>query len=131
MRQISEYCLLSAFDDRDWLEVACFNAQQSLELLLRYFVLSKQDLPIIHDIQEMYGYLKALGFEYSAESELLEIADKVTLWEQYEVEEDTRAVIDMVKEVYNHIDQLKLEYVSYLAKVIFDESSTVKNQQCH
>ena len=83
MLQQSKNALTKTADDDAYLDVACFEAQQSLEFLMKAILL-ENGIPYdkSHDIRYLLSLMEGIGFEFERQDSLELLADTITDWEE-------------------------------------------------
>lgn len=105
-------------DDECYMDVACFNMQQSLELLLKFIIEDRgMQAPKTHDICDLLVFVKTAGFVYSKYDALYEMGDTLTKWEtRSRYGSGIISTIEKLRDVYKHIVQLEDEYKEFSDK---------------
>ena len=101
--------------DNSYLDWACFNAHQSLELLLKYIIeTGGLQSPKTHAINDLIIFCKETGFTYSRFNELNNLAYDINKWEtKTRCGEGVKVNIDELNIVYEHISKIKEEFITY------------------
>ena len=83
MFEQSKNALGKIADDDAYLDVACFEAQQAIEFLMKA-ILMEYGIPYnrTHDIRYLLNLLIETGFEFDKQDSLDLLADTITNWEQ-------------------------------------------------
>ena len=99
----SQNALTKVADDDAYLDVACFEAQQSLEFLMKTILL-ENGIPYdkSHDIRYLLSLMKSTGFEFEKQDSLELLADTITDWEEgSRYGKGVRTTEQTVRRVYN------------------------------
>ena len=110
--RVSRDCLNRVADDDSNLDIACFNAQQSLESLLKYIIETNgMQAPKTHDIDELLVYARSSGFTYSDENRLMEMSYKISKWETTSrYGQGIKTTANSLEAVYSHIEKIREEF---------------------
>ena len=83
MYEQSRNALNKVADDDAYLDVACFEAQQALEFLMKA-ILIEYGTPYnrTHDIRYLFKLISEAGFNFEKEDSLELLSDTITNWEE-------------------------------------------------
>lgn len=104
--------------DNSYLDWACFNAHQSLELLLKHIIeIGGLQSPRTHAIDDLIVFCKEAGFTYSRFDELNNLAYEINRWETTtRYGKGVKTTINKLNVVYEHISKIKEEFITYESK---------------
>lgn len=111
--EISQNCLKHITEDDAYMDMACFNAQQALELLLKHIIeCNGIQAPKTHDIDDLIIYAETAGFKYSRVDELKGIADTISKWEtKSRYGSGIVTTKEKLNKVYKHILDIRDEFL--------------------
>lgn len=92
----------------EWLDSACFDAQQAIEFLLKGILL---EYGIVfeksHDINYLVSLLDDSGFEFAKHDDLLILSSTITSWEEgSRYGKGIRTSVNTVKRIHNIYDDI-------------------------
>lgn len=108
----SKNLLKKVSEDDAYLDSAAFDAQQSLEFMLK-FIMSERNIqyPKTHSILLLYKYLSAAGFTFDDEGRLLVYADAITEWEtESRYGQGVKTTVQFIKECHEITESLMAAY---------------------
>lgn len=78
-----DFCIGKVSSDTAYLDLACFDAQQALEFLMKH-ILIEHGVPFkkTHNIRYLLDLLNSIEFDFDLKDDLFSIADTITNWEE-------------------------------------------------
>lgn len=103
MLQQSKNALMKAADDDAYLDVACFEAQQAIEFLIKAILLENGvEYTKSHDIRYLLSMLESINFTFEKIDALDLLSDTITDWEEgSRYGKGVRTTIQTVQRVHN------------------------------
>ena len=103
MLQQSKNALTKTADDDAYLDVACFEAQQAIEFLMKAILL-ENGVPYdrTHDIGYLLSLMKDIDFKFDKQDVLELLSDTITDWEEgSRYGKGVRTTVQTVQRVHN------------------------------
>lgn len=115
--KFSKEALQQIADDDSMLDAAAFNAQQSLEFLMKHIIDEcGGKYQKTHNIRVVTGIMNEL-FTFSRVREILSMADTITSWEaESRCGQGVIAIVNDIKLCHELIEQLDMEWIAYRNK---------------
>lgn len=122
---------LGASIDDSFFDIACFNAQQALELILKA-VLKEYDVPYEkeHDIMYLSNLIEEnTDFRFEKQKDMELLADTITSWEEHgRYFDGIRTKEQTVRRVLNIYKDIEATYIAMLVKSNTIHSTTVETK---
>ena len=102
----------------EWLDSACFDAQQAIEFLLKGILLEYgESFDKSHDISYLLSLLNQVGFCFSKENDLILLSATLTSWEEGgRYGSGIRTSTDTVRRVHNIYNDILEAYIEVQKK---------------
>lgn len=116
--EISQKCLDKVSLDDSYMDIACFHAYLSLELLIK-FVMESCGVQSSKNttMDDLLTYLDTVGFQYSRAEELRDLALSINSWRNpSEYGSGIKTTINKVQIVYDHINRMNKEFDEFSNK---------------
>lgn len=126
----SKDCLNKIAEDDCNMDIACFNAHQALELLLKHIIESYGlQAPKTHMIDDLLVYAETGGFKYSDSDSLKNLAWEVNKWETVSrYGSGIKTTTDKIKQVYVHIQKIENEFLEDINKNSFSNLKSLSSK---
>lgn len=109
-----DFCIGKISANTAYLDLACFDAQQALEFLMKHILIEHGvQVKKTHNIGYLLDLLNSIGFNFDLKEDLSSIADTITNWEQTSQHGlGVRTTINTVNRVKKIFDSMQQAYLS-------------------
>lgn len=113
-----DFCIGKISTNTAYLDLACFDAQQALEFLMKHILIEHGvQFKKTHNIGYLLDLLNSIGFNFDLKEDLSSIVDTITNWEQTsQYGSGVRTTINTVNRVKKIFDSMQQAYLAEQGK---------------